>query len=388
MRNAFVAIVCAAVAGTGAWYYLSGQHAGEAVTGGAPAGQPGPGGTPGGFGAASAPLVVVAPVGYQVLVDSVEAIGTAQANESITLFAKVTDTVRRVDFEDGDFVEQGTILIQLTNQEQEASLAEAQANLDDALNQLRRLEDLTARGLAPESELDIARSRAAASEARLDTVVARLTDRLILAPFSGVLGFRQVSPGTLVTTSTPITTLDDISIIKLDFTVPETFLGAMAPGAEVLARSASYPDREFRGEVRTVGSRVDPVTRALQVRAHLPNDEGLLRPGMLLTLDVVMAERETLVVPENSVFQIQNRAYVYFVGADRVARQREIRLGARRVGYVEVLSGLSAGDLIVTEGIVKLRDGVRVRFDAASRGVEGLPDSESATSGDLSGVRG
>jgi membrane fusion protein, multidrug efflux system len=358
---ALVAIVAVAAAAT--WIYVAGPGQESVPAGSSPAG--------GGFAAASTPLVSVRPVEYAHFSDTVEALGTAQANESVTLFAKVTDTVRRVDFEDGDFVEQGAILIQLTNQEEEALLAEAQANLDDALSQLRRLEDLTSRGLAPVSDLDVARNRAAASEARMNTVVARLTDRLIQAPFSGVLGFREVSPGTLVTPSTPITTLDDISIIKLDFTVPETFLGALQPGAEVVARSASYPDREFTGTVRTVGSRVDPVTRALQVRAHLANDDSLLRPGMLLTVTVTMAERDALMVPENSVFQVQNRAYVYQVDDDRVARQRQIRVGARVPGQVEVLDGLGEGELVVSEGIVKLRDGIRVRFDDTGLALQG-----------------
>jgi membrane fusion protein (multidrug efflux system) len=245
----------------------------------------GPGGAaPGGFGgrAETAPLVRVAAVGYGTLVDSVEAIGTANANESLTLTAKVTDTVSSVDFDDGDYVESGDVLVQLTNREEEAQLAEAQANLTDAEAQLRRVANLAEQDLVPDSELDAARSRADASQARLDSVVARLSDRLIRAPFAGVLGFRQISPGTLLQPNTPITTLDDISVIKLDFTVPETFLGAMSEGAAVLARSASYPDREFHGVVRSVGSRVDPVTRAIQVRAHVPNEDAALRPGMLL----------------------------------------------------------------------------------------------------------
>jgi membrane fusion protein, multidrug efflux system len=139
----------------------------------------------------------------------------------------------------------------------------------------------------------------------------------------------------------------------------------------VVARSASYPDREFVGTVRTVGSRVDPVTRALQVRAHLANDDSLLRPGMLLTVTVTMAERDALMVPENSVFQVQNRAYVYQVDDDRVARQRQIRVGARVPGQVEVLDGLGEGELVVSEGIVKLRDGIRVRFDDTGLALQG-----------------
>jgi membrane fusion protein (multidrug efflux system) len=193
-------------------------------------------------------------------------------------------------------------------------------------------------------------------------VLARLSDRLILAPFSGVLGFRQVSPGQLLQPNTAITTLDDISTIKLDFTVPESFLGAVTSGARVFARAASYPDREFEGEIRSVGSRVDPVTRAIQVRAHIPNDDRALRPGMLLTVRIVMAERQSLVVPENAVYQIQDRHYVYVVGDDLVAREREFEAGERRFGIVEVVGGLEPGERVVTEGIVKLRDGTKVRL--------------------------
>ncbi|HSG63348.1 MAG TPA: efflux RND transporter periplasmic adaptor subunit, partial [Gammaproteobacteria bacterium] len=274
----------------------------------------------------------------------------------------VTDTVRRVNFEDGDFVEAGSVLIELTNQEEEALLEEARANLQDAENQLRRLEDISAAGLAPASDLETARSRAAASEARLNTVVARLRDRLIQAPFAGVLGFRAVSPGTLLTPNTPITTLDDISIIKLDFTIPETFLGAIRPGAKVLAQSAGFTDRGFEGEVRTVGSRVDPVTRAVTVRAHIPNDARMLRPGMLMTVRVVMGERIALVVGEGAVFELRDQAYVYVVGDDFVAHQRPIEIGERRFGRVEILSGLEEGERVVTEGTIKLRDRMAVRL--------------------------
>lgn len=357
MKQLFVVALIAAAAAV-AWYLLGPGAERVAAPGAGP-----PAGTPGGFGGRrpDPPLVVLGEANRQVMLDTVDALGTALANESVTMTAKVTDTIRRVRFEDGDYVETDTVLVELTNQEEEALLAEARANLEDAERQLARLNELAGVGLAPKSDLDVAISREAAARARLDTVVARLADRLIRAPFSGVLGFRQVSPGTLVTPTTPITTLDDIAIIKLDFTVPEVFLGAMSPGARVIAESASYPGREFEGIVRTVGSRVDPVTRAIQVRAHVQNEDRALRPGMLLTAHVVMAEREALVVPESAVFQIQDRAYVYVVDAQMTARQHEISLGERRPGIVEVTAGLSAGDAIVVEGIIKLRDGSVVR---------------------------
>jgi len=375
-----LSIVLTAVLVGGGVYYWQGQQ--TAPGPGAAGGFPGAARAPGGFGGRqqAPPLVRAEPVKYDLLYDTVTAIGTAGANESVTITAKVTDTVSNVDFEDGDFVEEGAVLVQLTNREEEALLAEARANLDDAETQLARIENLAAQNLVSASELDIARSRTDASRARLDTVVARLSDRLIRAPFGGVLGFRQVSPGTLLQPNTPITTLDDVSIIKLDFTVPESFLGAMKPGATVLARAAGYPDREFEGVVRTVGSRVDPVTRAFQVRAHIPNDERLLRPGMLLTVEVVTAQREALVVSENSVYQVQDRAFVYVIDSERTAHEREIRTGDRRFGAVEVLNGLEEGELVVTEGIVKLRDGAAVRLADQTFEV-GSSESETGSGG-------
>jgi membrane fusion protein (multidrug efflux system) len=371
MRYLLSIVVTALLVGGGVYYWQT-----ELLSSGTPSAGP-PAGRSGFGGAQSAPLVGVTPVGSDTIFDTVQAIGTAQANESLTVTAKVTDTVRSVDFEDGDFVAAGDILVQLTNREEEALLAEARANLDDAELQLERIENLASQNLVPMSELDTARSRTEATQARLDTVRARLSDRLILAPFAGVLGFRQVSPGTLLQPNTAITTLDDIATIKLDFTVPETFLGAVSLGARVFARAASYPDREFEGEVRTVGSRVDPVTRAIQVRAHVDNDDRALRPGMLLTVRIVMAERVSLVVPENAVYQIQDRHYVYVVGDDLVAREREFEAGERRFGIVEVIGGLEEGERVVTEGIVKLRDGATVRLtDNGSVGGSGGGFSE------------
>jgi membrane fusion protein (multidrug efflux system) len=364
MKNALLIVLAFALGGGAMWYFTNDRGAGGASGPAAAGARPGAGGPPGaGFGGggrpqAQPPLITVGRARRDQLYDVVEALGTALANESVTLTAKVTDTVRRVNFEDGDYVEAGAVLIELTNQEEEALLAEARANLDDAESQLRRLQDLSSRGLTSASELDVARSRAGATRARLNSVVARLRDRLIQAPFSGLLGFRQVSPGTMLGPNTAITSIDDISTIKLDFTL----------GAKVIAKGVSFPDRDFEGTVRTVGSRVDPVTRAITVRAHIENADRALRPGMLLTVAVVTAERTALVVPEGSVFQVQNRAYVYRVDGETV-HQQQIEIGGRRFGVVEVLGGLQDGDLIVTEGIIKLREGARVRYEAAEAAV-------------------
>jgi membrane fusion protein (multidrug efflux system) len=382
MKNALLIVVAFVLGGGAMWYFTKDGGGDAASSATAAGGRPPAVGFSAGAGRTQAqpPLVTVGYASHDSIYDVVEALGTALANESVTLTAKVTDTVRRVNFEDGDYVEAGAVLIELTNQEEEALLAEARANLDDAESQLRRLQDLSARGLTSASELDVARSRAGASQARLNSIVARLRDRLILAPFSGLLGFRQVSPGTLLSPNTPITSIDDISVIKLDFTIPETFIGTMAPGAKIVAKSVSFPDRQFEGTVRTVGSRVDPVTRAITIRAHIDNKDRALRPGMLLTVEVVTAERTALVVPEGSVFQVQNRAYVYRVDGDTV-HQQQIEVGGRRFGVVEVLSGLKEGDPIVTEGIIKLREGARVRYETAEAAISERSQGSAPSSG-------
>jgi membrane fusion protein (multidrug efflux system) len=312
-------------------------------------------------GAAPAPTVVVTarvePVEWR---DSLEALGTARANESVMLTAKVSETVRKVAFDSGDVVQAGDVIVDLSSGAQLAGLEEARAAYREAERQLARSQELAESKIISESQLDTQRATRDAAKARMDVVRAQLSDRVITAPFDGVLGLRQVSPGSLVTPGTPIATLDDISVIKLDFSVPERFLAVLAKGQEIVAQSETYPDREFAGKVASVDSRVDPVTRSLAVRAEIPNRERLLRPGMLLAVRLYQSPRQAIVVPEIAVIQVGTEAFVYRVAPDQTATRAPITLGARRRGEVEVTSGLAPGDTIVTEGAVKLRDGARV----------------------------
>ena len=343
-------IVLVLLAGGGYWYVTSDNTTQI---------QPGQGGAD--FKGAA--LVVAAPVERRKIIETIEAIGTARANESVTLTAKATDIVSSVNFEDGDYVEKGKILIVQSSVEQSALLAEARANLDDADTQLRRLQDLGKKNLVPDSEIDAARAQADAAKARLDSIEARMDDRLVRAPYSGILGFRQVSPGTLLTNSTPITTLDDISVIKLDFSVPEIYLNVLQPGFRIMARSEAFEGRLFEGQIRTIGSRIDPVTRAVTVRAIIPNEDRSLRPGMLLTVKIVTDERMSLVVSETAVTQIGDETYVLLAGADGKAHKQPVVIGARRYDYVEVVNGLKDGDMIITEGAFKLRDGAPYKLE-------------------------
>ena len=188
----------------------------------------------------------------------------------------MTAKVNKVNFEDGELVEAGTVLVELTNEEETALLAEAQANVDDTKSQYTRLRDLLKQQSIPVSQVDEAKARYSGAQARYQSMLARMDDRLIRAPFTGVLGFREVSAGTLITPGTAVSTLDDLSIIKLDFSVPEVYLGLLATGMQIDATSVAFADRRFSAKVRTVGSRVDPVTRALVVRAVIDNSDCLL----------------------------------------------------------------------------------------------------------------
>ncbi len=329
-------------------------------TDGSASARPGSSGAGGGPPGGRAVLVITAPARIAEIVDEIEAIGTTHANESVLLTAKVTDTVRRVNFDDGDYVEAGTVLVELTNDEQTAALAEARANLDEAQKQFARMQGLVARGNAPQSRLDEVQAQLDTARARVDVIVARLANFLIRAPFAGILGFRGVSPGTMVTPQTVVTTLDDVSIIKLDFSVPETFLSALGAGMEVDALSAAYPDRRFAGIVSTVGSRVDPVTRAVTVRALMPNDEGLLRPGMLMAVVLVRSRDQVLVIPEEALVPVQDKQFVFTIEGGK-AQRVEVEIGRRRPGIVEILAGLSVNQQVVTDGTLRLRPGVAVQ---------------------------
>lgn len=349
---------------------LGGCDAGET-----PKGPPGP---PGGF--SRGPTFVLAePAAIREIREEVEAIGTTRANESVTIAAKVTDTVSRVNFEDGDIVERGAVLVELTNKEQSALLDEAEANLIDARAQARRLEMLAVDNLVPLSQVDEANARLSAADARYQSLVARLEDRLIQAPFSGMLGFRGVSEGTLVTPGSPITTLDDISVIKLDFSVPEVHLSLVSEGLALVAESSAFPDRRFPATVRTIDSRVDEATRSAVVRAHIDNPELILKPGMLLTVRLTTATRNALMVPEVAVLQRSSQVFVYTIEAGR-AEMLQVKTGVRRDGWIEVTAGIEAGRPVITEGVIKVRDGSPVTTEPPGRG--GPPGAGGRPGGD------
>ena len=315
------------------------------------------------------PSVVTIATGPHTFTDSIQALGTAQASESIVLTPKVADTIRRLRFDSGDRVREGQVLVEMSSVEQAADLSEARADNEVAQQDLRRYQELYDRGFASQARLDAVRSAADAAAARLNAGGSRIADRTIRAPFSGVVGLRTASPGQYVTPGDQIGTLDDISQIKLDFDVPETQIARLTPGVAIVASTTAFPDGRFEGVIDHVDSRVNSTTRSVRVRAILPNPNEQIRPGMLMTVEVRSNPREALAVPEIAILEEADASFVYRVAAGegdaaRAVERVQISTGQRSGGVAEVLTGLNAGDLIVTEGLQAVRPGQPVQVVA------------------------
>lgn len=321
------------------------------------AGRPGggPPGMGGGMGGGRPLPVNVARVTKKLFGDRIEAIGTASANESITVTARVQGIVRALSFEDGALVEKGAEIAAIDAGEQDARLNVELANLDEQRKDLERISGLFGSQNVSQARLDQQTSALRKAEANVAAARARVADYRITAPFPGVLGTRRVSVGALVSPGTVITTLDDISVIKLDFSVPENFIASLRPGLDIEATSSAYAGKMFKGAVVAVDSRVDPVTRSVGIRATIPNVDRLLRPGMLMVVDLLKDRQESLMVPEQALVPDASSNFVFTVGDDNVAERVKVTIGRRQLGVVEILDGLTEGALVVVEGNMDLR---------------------------------
>ncbi len=305
--------------------------------------------------------VVTVPVRFAEVQQTYQALGTANANEAITITSKLTGTVRSINFTEGQVVPKGHILVELDDREAKATLASSVADEATAKANYDRAATLMTSGNSPKATVDTLRSTWEGAQARAEAARARLADLTIRAPFQGKLGLRRLSAGALVSSGTLITTLDDVSTMKLDFSVPEILLSRVQAGAQVVGRSDSYPGRLFNGVARTVDSRVDPITRAVEVRAELPNVDGALQQGMLLTVTLVLEKRASaMVIPEEALVPVGDEQFVYVL-EDGKAVQKKIVLGERLRGSVEVRDGLAKDAKVVVGGQQRLRDGIAVR---------------------------
>jgi membrane fusion protein, multidrug efflux system len=312
-----------------------------------------------------APLVKVAPATPMHFADRIEAVGTARANEQVTVSAPITERIVRLNFDDGSYVRHGQVIAVLHQAQENAELREAQARARETQQQLDRVTALKNRGFATKADYDAQVAAAASARAQAQSAGAQIGARVIRAPFSGWVSLRNISVGAVAGQGTEIATISDVSTIKLDFAVPETMLRTLRPGLSIDARSAAYPDMPFGGVIHTIDPVIDPNTRAVMVRARLPNPDRLLRPGMLLTVTIASQPRMGLSVPELAVIGEGERRFVYTIDERSRAQRTPVRTGARGAGRVEILAGLRPGQRVITEGVVKVSDDMQVRLAGA-----------------------
>jgi membrane fusion protein (multidrug efflux system) len=248
------------------------------------------------------------------------------------------------------------LLVELESSEIRAGLAVAEAALSESRGLYNRSRTLASTQAISASNLEQLQASMQVNEAQVEAAKARLANTVIRAPFAGRVGLRRVSPGGFVDTSSVITTLDDTETIKLDFSIPEAFLSVVSEGMTIVAHSLVYPDHNFAGRVASVDTRLDPVSRSVQIRAALPNPNALLKPGMFLTVNLQRDRGPVLVAPEASIVPERGLQFIYRIEGGK-AQMQEVTLGRRAPGLVEIVSGASEGDQLIVEGTHKVRNG-------------------------------
>lgn len=314
--------------------------------------------------------VQLTPVVQETVADRVEALGTLKANESVELTVKVSGIIERLHFESGQRVKKGDLLVEMASAEEQAQLQEARYTQEEASAQLKRIKSLIDRGDTSRSLLDERQREYDVARARVQAIESRVQDRRVVAPFDGVVGLRNISPGAYVAAGDVITSLIDDSRMKLDFSVPSVFLSTLKPGMSIEAEARALGSKIFSGIVQSIDNRIDPVSRSITVRATIPNTEGVLRAGLLMEVDLLTQQRQALVIPELALVPRGEQAYVFVAQKNEsgglVAQQRAVYTGSRWQGKVEIINGLDVSEQVVTHGTVKMRDQLPIRVTTES----------------------
>jgi membrane fusion protein (multidrug efflux system) len=334
---------------------------------------------PGGPGGAT--QVSVATVTQRPFVDTLEVLGVAKGKQSVTLTAATTQLVQRVRFTDGQSVPAGAILVELKDTEQDAGLVQAQARLVEAERAFERYRTLGEKGFASKAQIDQHEAAYRSAQADVAAARSRQNDRMIRAPFAGVVGLSDVAPGALVNPGAPIVTLDDVSSIRVDFQVPERYLGQLREGQAITASVDAFPGEPVQGRIAMLDTRVDERTRAITARAEFPNPNRRLKPGMMIRVGISRGQRQGLSAPESAVSVQGDSAFVYVLQDQEgrtVTEQRPVVTGLRQDGVVELSDGVRAGERIVADGLNRIQPGQPVqvsgdrpvRADAAAAGAQ------------------
>lgn len=296
----------------------------------------------------------------QTLTDSISAIGSLVALETAEVAADSTGRIVTVSAVDGAAVKKGDQLFVLDGALLAAELQDTEARLALAETTFRRAQTLARSQTVAQSQVD--QTRAELEQARSATELVRERQRrlVVRAPFDGNLGFRLVSEGAYVTAGTPLVRIDQIVKLKVSLSIPERYYRQIITGQDVALTAEAVPGKTFRAQIGAINPVVDVNGRALQILAKLENGDLILRPGMLVKADILGAPREAVTVPESAVVPQGQQATVYQVVDDKV-RRLDVKTGERRDGWVEIVSGVSAGAKVVTAGAARLSEGAKVK---------------------------
>lgn len=308
------------------------------------------------------PSVAVSTARVQTMpmISSINALGTGISNNSITLVAPTSDFITQLNVSEGKAVKQGEVIARLHDVQERARVTELEGVLDEQRRQLDRLKNLATTQATAQSLLDEQQTKVNTTLAQLDIARAQLAEMTIAAPFDGYLGLRQVSEGAYVNAGTVITTLDDLNMLRVAFSVAERHLANIDIGMPLNITNAAYGKLKFEGSVSAIDTRLDPVTRSITIHGVIPNKDLRLRPGMLLNVQLELDNRQAMQISEKALVPQQQKQFVYKVGADDTVQQVEVTIGQRIPGWVEITSGLQEGDEVVIEGIQKLRSGLKI----------------------------
>jgi membrane fusion protein (multidrug efflux system) len=362
MRSKLLAgVVAAALAagGAGAWFY--GERSGEAGGSAAADDQAQP----------EAVAVEARPVSLGTVSNEVSAVGTLRSNEAVVIRPEIDGRVTEIHFDEGAPVDQGQLLFSFDDQVPRAELADAEANLALSERNYQRAMELYRRGAGTGRSVDETRASLQSDRAKVDLAKARLDKTRIVAPFAGIVGLRRVSIGDYVSSGDDLVTLASIDPIKVDFRIPERFLSNLHPGQELGVEVDAFPGRTFRGQVFAVDPQIDANGRSIALRAEVPNAERLLRPGLFSRIRLVLDVRDNAItIPEEAIVPQGEQRFVYTVVGEHAVKTR-VTLGHRGPGWVEVTSGLKGGDVVVTAGQLRIRDGATVEVVAPTMAAPG-----------------
>lgn len=304
--------------------------------------------------------VDAAAVRVDTVLRTIEAVGTLTANESATLRPEEPGAIVEISFVEGQAVEQGALLLRIDDTLLQAQLDQAQASLVLSQANYERAAALAARGSGTQRARDEALQALQYDQAAVVLAEERVRKTRIVAPFAGVLGLRSVSIGDYISVGQALVTLQDISILKIDFRIPELFLAEVGLDQELRVRVDALPGRDFTGSVYAIDPQVDVNGRALVIRATLPNPDNQLRPGLFARVDVILERREkALLIPESALMPTKDGQFVFKV-VEGAAQLVPVKIGLRQEGEVEITEGLAEGDIVVTGGQLKLQSGVPV----------------------------